>query len=98
MVVSFPFLFALAWSGAHCDPVPQCQRANELHFGAMLAGVVALAGLTGFLTTRSLGALASRRDDEGASAGFFGRAIVGTLVVAALVIVAAYAIFDRASL
>ena len=63
----------------------------------MLAGVVALAGLTGFLITRSLGALASRREDEGASAGFFGLAIVGTLIVAASVIIAAYAFLDRLS-
>jgi hypothetical protein len=95
LVVSFPFLFALAWSGAHCDPVPQCQRANELRFGLILAGVAVLAGLTGFVVAWALSSLASRRQDEGASAGFFALAILTALATAAIVIVAAYAVFDR---
>ncbi|MGE5564319.1 MAG: hypothetical protein ACM3ZV_13580 [Bacillota bacterium] len=95
LIVSFPFLFALAWSGAHCDPIPQCQRANERHFGLVLLGVAVVAGLTGFIVARVLNAIASRRDDEGASAGFFGLAIIGTLITAVLVIMATYAIFDR---
>ena len=94
LVVSFPFLFALAWSGAHCDPLPQCQRANEWHFGLILLGVAALAGLTGFVVARVLNSIASRRDDEGASAGFFALAIIATLIAAALVIVASFAVFD----
>jgi hypothetical protein len=95
IVVSFPVLFALAWSGAHCDPVPQCQRANEWHLSLVLAGVVAIAGLTGFVVAQALNSIASRREDEGASAGFFSLAIVATLIVAAMVIVTAYALFDR---
>jgi hypothetical protein len=92
---AFPFLFALAWSGAHCDPVPQCQRANEWHFGLILAGLAVLAGLTGFVVAWALNFIASRREDEGASPGFFALAIVATLAIAAMVIVAAYALFDR---
>jgi hypothetical protein len=95
LVVSFPFLFALAWSGAHCDPVPQCQRANEGHFGIILVGVAALAGLTGFIVARALSASAARREDEGASTGFFAVAIVATLGAAALVITVTYAVVDR---
>jgi len=95
LVVSFPFLLALAWSGAHCDPVPQCQRANEWHFGLILAGVAVVAGLTGFIVTRALNAIASRRENGGASAGFFALAVVATLIAATIVIVASYATLDR---
>lgn len=28
----FVLLFAVAWSGAHCEPVPNCQHENEHHF------------------------------------------------------------------
>ena len=91
LAVSFPFLFALAWSGAHCDPVPECQRANELYFGGILLGVVALAGMTGFGVAWSLKSVASRREDQGASAGFLTGAIVATLIAATIVIVVAYA-------
>ena len=47
-VASMPFLFALAWGGAHCEPVPQCQRSAELIVLIALAGVLALAALLGF--------------------------------------------------
>lgn len=91
LVVSFPFFFALAWSGAHCEPIPQCQRVNEWHFGLILAGVVVVAGLTGFIVAWAVNSIASRREDGGASAGFFALAAIATLLVAAIVIVAAYA-------
>ena len=96
-VVSFPLLFALAWSGAHCEPAPQCQRAIELHFGAMLAGVATLAGISGFLVRWAVNAIAAQRDDEGASAGFVIAATVTALIVAGLVIVASFAVLDRIS-
>ena len=97
LIVAFPFFFAMAWSGAHCEPAPQCQRANELHFGAIIAGVAALAGLIGFLIARLLTTLAMRREDEGTSAGFFALAIFGTLVAAVFVMLVAYAFLDWAS-
>jgi hypothetical protein len=95
VALGFPFVFALAWSGAHCDPVPQCQRANEWHFGLILATLAALAGLTAFAVARGLSRLALRREDEGASAGFFTLAIFLALTGTAIVIVAAYAVLDR---
>ena len=95
LVVSFPFLFALAWSGAHCVPVPQCQRASEWHFEIILAAVAALAGVTGLIVARALSFIALRREDDGASAGFFAVAIVATLGAAVSVIIAAYALLDR---
>ncbi len=95
IVVSFPLLFALAWSGAHCEPVPQCQRASEQHFGAMLAGVAAVAGMTGLLLRSVINSLAAHRDDEGTSAGFAIAATLAALVVAGLVILVAFAVLDR---
>ena len=94
-VVSMPLLFGLAWSGAHCEPVPQCRRANELHFGAMLTGVAMLAGITGFIIRWAVNALAAQRDDEGASAGFLIAATVTALIVVGLVIVASFALLER---
>jgi hypothetical protein len=45
--VSIPFLFVLAWSGAHCEPRPDCQRFAERAFFVELAVIAALAVLTG---------------------------------------------------
>ena len=43
VVVSFPFLFIWAWGGAHCAPVPECQRAVERTLEIRLAIIFALA-------------------------------------------------------
>lgn len=41
-------LFALAWGGAHCSPVPDCQRSAELHAIRSILIVGGIAGLLGF--------------------------------------------------
>jgi hypothetical protein len=46
-VVSFPFLFVWAWSGAHCEPKPDCQRFAERAVLVELAVIAGLAVLTG---------------------------------------------------
>jgi hypothetical protein len=97
IVVSLPLLFGLAWSGAHCEPVPKCQRGSELYFAALLAGVAALAGIAGFLIRLAVNALAVRREDEGTSAGFLIAAAVVTLIVVGLAIGVAFAFLDRMS-
>jgi hypothetical protein len=42
-----PVLFVWAWSGAHCEPVPQCRRAAETMLAVELAIVALLALLLG---------------------------------------------------
>ena len=49
LLAGFPLLFALAWGGAHCEPVPQCQREGQLAFAGQMAVVVAMATLLGLL-------------------------------------------------
>jgi uncharacterized membrane protein YidH (DUF202 family) len=93
-VASSPLLFGLAWSGAHCDPAPQCQHASEEHFGAMLAGVAGLAAITGGVIGWIVNVVAARRDDEGTSLSFVVTAAVAALLFAALVIVAAFQALD----
>src|SRR5688500_211341 len=50
----FPSLFALAWGGAHCEPVPACQRAGERQFLLVMAIVVACSALAGFAVRRTI--------------------------------------------
>jgi hypothetical protein len=38
-VASFPLFFGMAWTGAHCEPVPQCQNVGERAFVEGLAYV-----------------------------------------------------------
>jgi len=83
IVIMFPLFFALAWSGAHCDPVPQCQRANELHFGALIAGGFAVAAGAGFGVRYFVNKLASQREDEGTSPTFI-IASTGTAIALAV--------------
>ncbi len=94
-VLSLPLLFGLAWSGAHCEPVPQCQQDSELYFGTMLAGVAAVAGITGFLVRWAINAVAGLRDDNGTSAAFVTAAAVAAVVIAGLMIIVAFAVLDR---
>jgi hypothetical protein len=47
LVAAVPLLFALVWGGAHCEPVPECQRAGERLFLVEVAVVVGVAGLIG---------------------------------------------------
>jgi F0F1-type ATP synthase membrane subunit c/vacuolar-type H+-ATPase subunit K len=85
-VASVPLLFAWAWSGAHCDPVPRCRREIEQQLGAMLVCLAALAGLAGYLFRSAVNGLAAKRDDKGASTGFVIAAITSALLVVVLVI------------
>ena len=48
-----PFLFILAWSEAHCEPVPACQRRSEIRF-ALEAGVAAAVAAAFGLAVRAL--------------------------------------------
>lgn len=47
-VLAFPLLFVWAWSGSHCEPVPQCQRFAEKMLLIELAAVAGLAALLAF--------------------------------------------------
>ena len=68
VLLLFPFFFAMAWGGAHCSPVPQCQRTNEGWFLARAAVAVPLALLLG-LAVRALLHWLGRRNMEGDRAG-----------------------------
>ncbi len=46
-IVSIPFLFVLAWSGAHCEPRPDCQRFAERAALVEMTVIMGLAVLTG---------------------------------------------------
>src|SRR5687768_7551650 len=50
----FPLLFALAWGGAHCEPVPACQRAGERRFLLIMTIVVACSALVGLVVRRTV--------------------------------------------
>ena len=50
---ALPLLFALAWNGAHCEPVPQCQLSNRIVFLIEVAVALAIAASLGLLV-RSL--------------------------------------------
>ena len=58
VLAGFPFLFALAWSGAHCEPAPQCQRAAEAHFwpliGTAIVGALGVGALVGLAVNKRL--------------------------------------------
>ena len=82
---SFPLLFGLAWSGAHCEPVPECQRSSEIYFAGLFAGLLVVAGLIGFAFNKIVARLARTRADDGVSASF----IVSTSVIAVAVAAAA---------
>jgi len=68
LVVAFPFFFAMAWGGAHCSPVPECQRAGEGEFWRSMAPFVPVAALFGF-SVRALVHWGARRSRLGREAG-----------------------------
>ncbi len=45
--VGFILLFAVAWGGAHCSLVPECQRSGENRFLKELLSVLAVSSLLG---------------------------------------------------
>lgn len=64
VVVAFPFLFVWAWSGAHCEPRPDCQRFAERAILVELAVIAGLAVLTA-ASVRALVDWAIRRRGTG---------------------------------
>ena len=68
VVAAFPFLFVLAWSGSHCEPVPQCRRFAERAFAVELAVILLFAGLLG-LAVRALWRWSAVRQVDRAAAG-----------------------------
>lgn len=48
-VFLLPLLFALAWGGAHCAPVPACQRVGERWFFLAMTVIIACSALVGFV-------------------------------------------------
>lgn len=62
-VPAFPILFAWAWAGAHCAPVPQCRRAAEARLAVELAAVAALALLLAFAVRALVNWARLRRSD-----------------------------------
>ena len=61
---AFGVFFAMTWGGAHCQPVPQCQRSGEIHALWSMPGVVVVAGLMGFAVRWMTGRLAARLTDQ----------------------------------
>ena len=68
ILVTFPFLFAMAWGGSHCEPVPQCRREIEFQFAVIAVVIAACAILVG-LSVRALHNWAMMRRYDRAQAG-----------------------------
>lgn len=82
-VVSIPFLFVWAWSGAHCEPKPECQRFAGRAVLVELAVIIALAGLMG-ASVRALVDWAVRRRRAGGEAAAVPRWALACLIALAL--------------
>jgi hypothetical protein len=82
-VAAFPLLFVLAWTGNHCDPVPQCRRWAERAFALELAVILLLAGLLGF-AVRALWRWSAVRRIDPAAAGRPPAWAMATIAVLAL--------------
>jgi hypothetical protein len=67
-VASVPLLFVLAWGGAHCTPVPECQRAGE-RMMLVPAAIVLGCALLLFLAVKALVDWSLRRSHDPALAG-----------------------------
>lgn len=90
MVPLFPLLFVLFWSGAHCEPIPECQRSSEVRVGVMLLAVVVAALLVGTLIAKTVNRLAAKRDDDGYAASFLLFAGLLTAAATALTLLGGY--------
>jgi hypothetical protein len=86
----FPLAFALGWSGAHCDPVPSCQRSAEWHIGLIFGGIILLAAAVGYAVRQLLNIVAAQRDDEGHSITFSGIAITLSALASLLALALLY--------
>jgi len=89
-VFTLPLLFGLFWSGAHCEPVPHCQRESEAFVGGAFAALLGLAALAGFAIRFVINRLAAQRDDQGTSTGFVLGAAVAVMLATCGVIAAVY--------
>jgi nitrate reductase gamma subunit len=96
-VLSFPLLFAISLVGAHCEPIPQCRRATEQHFGLVIAGVLAFAGIMGLLIRRVVNHLAGKRSDDGTSSGFVIATTLAVLLFSGLLMLVASAVIEQIS-
>ena len=74
VVPILPLAFVLGWSGAHCAPVPSCQRSGEWHIALIFFGVLLFAAVLGYGLRQVLNAMAAKREDEGHSVAFSGAA------------------------
>lgn len=45
ILMTVPFLFGFIWSGAHCEPTPECQREGNIAFFLLLLGLLICAGI-----------------------------------------------------
>jgi hypothetical protein len=49
-----PLLFGMLWGGAHCEPVPACQRQNEIRTVRIALGVLGGAAVFGLIVRWSI--------------------------------------------
>lgn len=56
-------LFAFGWSGAHCEPAPQCQRQVDRWFLIAAVGALVTSALLGLLVRSRLNAEAMREGE-----------------------------------
>ena len=70
-LIGFPMVFGLLWGGAHCEPVPACQRAGEQRFIVEILVLLFLSILFGLAVRWAATGFGRRRrndDAEGAAA------------------------------
>lgn len=92
VVPILPLAFVLGWSGAHCEPVPSCQRSAEWHVGLVFVSILLFAAITGYVLRRLLNGMAARREDGGYSAKFSGAATALSLAVLILALASFYSV------
>ena len=87
-----PLAFVLGWSGAHCDPIPSCQRSVEWHIGLTFVGILLFAVVIGYGLRQLLNGMAAHRKDEGHSVAFSGIATAISLVGVLIALTLLYAV------
>jgi hypothetical protein len=96
-VLLSPILWAVAWTGAHCDPVPACRRAIGLRFLLDASAILIAAAFVGLSLRSIVNRLAARRLDGGTSPLFVGGVVVLALAVVGAAIWSGFAMMDRLS-
>jgi magnesium-transporting ATPase (P-type) len=74
--VSFVLFFAVAWGGAHCEPVPSCQHENERRFLLEMLFLLLFVAVLGFLVRQ----LASHIFRQMAGRSTVGAAVINLLL------------------